>query len=206
MRVYSLGVMRIAPILGVCGIVFCSCSEKKEVVVTETRALSTRDKSPMLNATSDQRFRDAKPSPVKGETPLGWLEVPPSQFRQLNYRFGESGLGEAWVSIASGTVLDNINRWLGQFEMGKIGPQDVAKMRKVPVAGFEGVWVEAEGTYASGMGAGPKPGYALAGVVCDVGGRILTVKMVGPKAEVKAAAATLETFSKSLKIIDQSPR
>jgi hypothetical protein len=110
------------------------------------------------------------------------------------------------VSIASGTVLDNINRWLGQFEMGKIGPQDVAKMRKVPVAGFEGVWVEAEGTYASGMGAGPKPGYALAGVVCDVGGRILTVKMVGPKAEVKAAAATLETFSKSLKIIDQSPR
>lgn len=206
MRVYSHGVMRIAPILGVCGIIFCSCSEKKEVVVTETRVLSTRDKSPMLNATSDQRFRDAKPSPVKGETPLGWLEVPPSQFRQLNYRFGESGLGEAWVSIASGTVLDNINRWLGQFEMGKIGPQDVAKMRKVPVAGFEGMWVEAEGTYASGMGAGPKPGYALAGVVCDVGGRILTVKMVGPKAEVKAAAATLETFSKSLKIIDQSPR
>jgi hypothetical protein len=206
MRVYSLAVMRIAPILGVCGIVFCSCSEKKEVVVTETRAISTRDKPAMLNATSDQRFRDAKPSPVKGETPLGWLEVPPSQFRQLNYRFGESGLGEAWVSIASGSVLDNINRWLGQFEVGKISPQDLAEMRKVPVAGFEGLWVEAEGTYASGMGAGPKPGYALAGVVCDAGDRILTVKMVGPKAEVKAAAATLEAFAKSLKIVDQSPR
>jgi hypothetical protein len=30
--------------------------------------------------------------------------------------------------------------------------------------------------------------------------------MVGPKAEVKAASATLETFAKSLKIVDQSPR
>ena len=206
MRVYSLGVMRIAPVLGVCGIVFCSCSEKKEVVVSETRAISTRDKAPLLNATSDQRFRDAKPSPVMGETPLGWLEVPPSQFRQLNYRFGESGLGEAWVSIASGSVLDNINRWLGQFEAAKINPQDLAEMRKVSVAGLEGVWVEAEGTYASGMGAEPKPGYALAGIVCDAGDRILTVKMVGPKAEVKAASSTLENFSKNLKIVDQSPR
>jgi hypothetical protein len=56
------------------------------------------------------------------------------------------------------------------------------------------------------MGAGPKPGYALAGVVCDAGDRILTVKMVGPKAEVKAASAALEAFAKSLKIVDQSPR
>ncbi|MEY5019340.1 MAG: hypothetical protein RLZ22_428 [Verrucomicrobiota bacterium] len=206
MRVYSLGVMRFASILGACSIVLCSCSEKNEVVVTETRALSTRDKSPLLNATSDQRFRDAKPSPVMGETPLGWLEVPPSQFRQLNYRFGESGLGEAWVSIASGSVLDNINRWLGQFETAKLTPQNLADMRKVSVAGFEGVWVEAEGTYASGMGAGPKPGYALAGVVCDIGGRILTVKMVGPKAEVMAASSTLETFAKNLKIVDQATR
>jgi len=84
--------------------VFSSCEEKKEVVVTETRPLTTRDKTPKLHATSDERFRDAKPSPVKaGGIPEGWLALPASQFRLLNYRFGESGLGEVWVSISSGT-------------------------------------------------------------------------------------------------------
>lgn len=198
--------MRIAPVLGVCGIILCSCSEKKEVVVTEVRATSSRDKAPLLDATSDQRFRDAKPSPVKGEPPVGWRELPASQFRQLNYRFGESGLGEAWVTLSSGSVLDNINRWLGQFDAPKINSQQLSAMRRVSVAGFEGVWVEAEGTYASGMGAAPEPGHGLAGIVCDAGGRILTVKMVGPKDEVKAAAATLEAFAKTLKIVDQAPR
>ena len=53
--------------------VFSSCEEKKEVVVTETRPLTTRDKTPKLHATSDERFRDAKPSPVKGTPPEGQI-------------------------------------------------------------------------------------------------------------------------------------
>jgi hypothetical protein len=59
-----------------------------EVTVTETRALTSKDVAPKLFATSDQRFRDAKPSPVKAETPEGWLAMPATQMRLLNYRFG----------------------------------------------------------------------------------------------------------------------
>ncbi len=169
-----------------------------EVTVTETRVLTSKDAAPKLFATSDQRFRDAKPSPVKAETPEGWLAMPATQIRLLNYRFGESGLGEVWVSVSSGSVLDNVNRWLGQFNATKLDEKGLAELRSVSIAGEPGVWVEAEGDYAGGMGAPARSGYALAGVVADFGGRILTVKMVGPKAEVATAKATLEAYSKSL--------
>jgi len=170
--------------------------------IVEIRAATRRDKTPKLFATSDERFRDAKPSPVKGATPDGWLALPATQMRLLNYRFGESGMGEVWVSISSGTVPDNVNRWLKQFGAPPLDPAALAKLRTVPIAGANGVWVEAAGEYASGMGAAPKPGYGLAGVVADVGGRILTVKMVGPKAEVEAARPVLEAYAGGLKMAE----
>lgn len=170
--------------------------------MTETRAATTRDKSPKLFATSDERFRDAKPSPVKAETPVGWLALPASQFRILNYRFGESGTGEVWVSISQGTVLDNVNRWLKQFAAAAVDQAALDKLPTVSLAGSAGVFVTAEGEYASGMGAPPKPGFALAGVVASVGGQILTVKMVGPKAEVETAKPVLESYVKSLRMAE----
>lgn len=182
--------------------VFSSCREKSEVVVTETRPLTTKDISPKLSASSDERFRDAKPSPVKGVTPEGWLALPASQFRLLNYRFGESGMGEVWVSLSAGSVLENVNRWLAQFGAPPIDQAGLEKLRSVPIAGGSGTWVEAEGEYASGMGAPPKPGFALAGVVASMRGEILTVKMVGPKAEVEAARPVLENFAKGLQLAD----
>ncbi len=181
---------------------FSGCKEKKEVVVTETRAATTRDSAAKLFATSDERFRDAKPSPVKGETPAGWLVVPASQFRLLNYRFGESGMGEVWVSIASGTVLDNANRWLKQFGASPLDSAALGKLPTLAIAGGDGVLVTAAGDYAGGMGAPPKTGFALAGVVAALDGKILTVKMIGPKAEVEAAKPVFVTFAKSLRMAE----
>jgi hypothetical protein len=181
-----------------------SCREKPaEVTLTETRRLTSKDVAPKLDATSDERFRDAKASPVQGETPAGWLKLPATQMRLLNYRFGESGFGEVWVSISAGSVLDNVNRWLGQFGAEKLDAAGLAKLRRASLAGMNGVWVEAGGDYAGGMGAPPRTGYALAGVVVlDPHGRILTVKMVGPKSEVAAAKDTLEAFARGLRFTE----
>jgi hypothetical protein len=78
----------------------------------------------------------------------------------------------------------------------------LAKLPAAAIAGSAGVLITAEGDYAGGMGAPPKPGFALAGVVASVNGQILTVKMVGPKAEVEAARPVLESFAKSLKMAE----
>jgi len=189
-------------VLITCAVVLSSCEEKKELTITESRNATTRDKPSKLFATSDERFRDAKPSPVQGDTPAGWLALPASQFRLLNYRFGESGMGEVWVSLSAGTVFDNINRWLGQFNATKLDPPGLDTLPAATIAGFTGKWVTAQGEYSSGMGDPPRLGFALAGIVASVDGQILTLKMVGPKAEVEAAKPILETFAKSLRMAE----
>ena len=183
-------------------VMFSGCEEKKEITVTETRSATTRDAAPKLFATSDERFRDAKPSPVKGDTPAGWLALPASQFRLLNYRFGESGMGEVWVSLAQGSVLDNVNRWLKQFGAEPVDAAALEKFPAVTLAGSSGKWVTAAGDYAGPMNAPVKPGFAVAGVIASVGGQILTVKMVGPKAEVEAAKPTLEAYVKTVRMAE----
>ena len=183
-------------------VIFSACEEKKEITVTENRAATTRDVAPKLFATSDERFRDAKPSPVQGVTPEGWQVIPATQMRLLNYRFGESGMGEVWVSLSQGSVRDNVNRWFKQFGASPVNQEALQKLPPFTLAGSQGVWVTAEGDYAGGMGAPPKPGFALAGVVAPVNGQILTVKMVGPKAEVEAAKPVLETYTKSLRMAE----
>jgi hypothetical protein len=186
-------------ILLLCAAILPSCKKEGEVVVSDTRPAIARDASPKLFATSDERFRNAKPSPVRAETPEGWLVQPPTDIRLLNYRFGPSGTGEVWVSISSGTVLDNVNRWVAQqFGAPAMDAAGLETLRKVPIAGTTGVWVEASGTYSSGMGSPPRDGYALAGVVAQLQNRILTVKMVGPRDDVESAKAMLESFSAKL--------
>ena len=183
-------------------LLFASCEKAAErVVVTETRGVTTKDAAPKLFATSDERFRDAKPSPVEGDAPEHWLALPAKQFRELNYRFGESGQGEVYVSITGGSILENANRWLKQFGVGEMAAEDLVAAEKVMMAGAEGVWVEASGTYGSGMGgADEKPGYGLAGVIGVVDGKLITLKMVGLDDEVEAEKEALKAFARSMKL------
>lgn len=188
-------------ILGI-SLLCASCDrDSTPLQVEETRPLTTKDSAPKLFATSDERFRNAQPAPVKGAAPENWLVLPPAQFRELNYRFGASGMGEVYVTLASGSVADNVNRWRRQFGLAPLTPDEFDAAEKTPIAGTEGVWVQASGEYASGMGSPPKPGFGLAGVIAQAGDRILTLKMVGPEAEVEAEKPALKAFAASLEMI-----
>jgi hypothetical protein len=188
-------------ILGI-SLLCASCDkDSAPLQVEETRPLTTKDIEAKLFATSDERFRNAKPAPVKGVPPEKWLVLPAAQFRELNYRFGASGTGEVYVTLASGSVGDNVNRWRRQFGLEPFTPAEMDAAQRTPIAGTEGIWVEGAGEYASGMGAPPKPGYGLAGVIAQVGDRILTVKMVGLAGEVESEKPALKTFAASLEMI-----
>jgi hypothetical protein len=99
-------------------------------------------------------------------------------------------------------VLDNANRWLTQFSTPPMDDAALEKLPTVSIAGTTGRWVTAEGDYAGGMGAPPRDGFALAGVIAQIGGQILTVKMIGPVAEVQAAKPVLEKFAGSLRMAE----
>jgi hypothetical protein len=184
---------------------FASCEKHGDrVKVEETRRNTVKDSDPKMFATSNERFLDAKPSPIQGTHPETWLVRPARQFRLLNYSFGEAGLGEIYVSISSGRVLENVNRWLIQFGKDELNQEGFESMERIPIVGVEGVWIEADGEYGAGMGAEAKPGYGLAGVVAEVDGKILTVKMVGPKNEVAAEKERLRAFVGSLRMTGAS--
>lgn len=175
------------------------CREKDDVSVTETRPLATGDLPPRLDATSDERFGNARRCPFKADTPKDWSVLPATEFRLLNYRFGPSGTGEVWVSSSNGTVLDNANRWLRQFGAPPLDEAGLKALPTLTLLGSPAVLVKAEGDYAGGMGQPPKTGYGLAGVIAEVGGEILTVKMVAPAAEVRFGIPALEQLVASLR-------
>lgn len=179
-------------------LLLAGCDKPQEVVVDETRELTTRDATPQLHATSNDRFEEPGTSPIiAGTVPDGWLAQPSNSFRLLSYRFGSGG--DVAVGISSGDLLGNVNRWLGQFGADPLDAAGLAALAKVGVTGVEGVWVEAAGDYSPGMGQEPRTDQALAGVVADAGGRIITVKMTGPADEVAAQKEPLKAFIAGLR-------
>jgi hypothetical protein len=177
------------------------CHKENAVTITETRPLSTRDGNLQLFATSDARFRNAKPSPVTGDTPKGWGAIPTTESRTLNFRFGPSGTGDVWVSITTGTVADHVNRWRHQFGAQPLDAAAIKSLRRIPILNTTGVWLQVQGDYTDVTGAAPKTGYGMAGVITEFQGHILSVIMLAPAAEVRFGVPALEAFVKSLRTV-----
>jgi hypothetical protein len=87
-----------------------------------------------------------------------------------------------------GGVQANVERWYRQFE----GPREKigAKSEEAKVGKHKVTYVQAEGTFLSGMPGGPttpQPNYALRGAIVESGDGDVFVKMTGPAALVKSA-------------------
>ena len=174
------------------------CDKPAEVTVDESRGVTMRDEGLKLNATSNDRFQEPGTGPfIAGTVPGNWLAQPSSSFRLLSYRFGTGG--DVAVGISAGGLLENVNRWLGQFGQDPLVEADLAKLEKGEAAGAKGVWVEAAGDYSPGMGQPPRPAQSLYGLVAEEDGRIVTIKMTGPAEEVAAQKSALKVFAATLR-------
>src|SRR5258706_125297 len=93
------------------------------------------------------------------------------------FHFGQGG---------GGGTQANVERWFGQFKEPR--DQIKAKSEEVTVGKHKVTYVEAEGTYMSGMPGGaptPMSGYALAGVIIEADQGSVFVRLTGPKDLVK---------------------
>ena len=185
------------------GLLSVSCLKREKVDADGTRRLTMRDTNLKWNATDDERFANAAgsaapmlegadvDSPVVAKVvPETWKEAPTSSFRLIHYQFGEGG--EIYVSVSRGGVLENVNRWLSQFEKEPL--KDLAAEEAVEIAGYRGVWVKADGRFGGAMGAEARDDWALRGVVAEKEGEILTVKLMGPVKDIGQAEADLRSF------------
>jgi len=87
-----------------------------------------------------------------------------------------------------GGTKANVERWFGQFKEPR--DQIQAKTEAATIKGHKVTYVQAQGTYMSGMpGAAPTPmpNYALAGAIIESDEGNVFIRMTGPKSVVKGA-------------------
>lgn len=105
------------------------------------------------------------------------------------YFFGAGG---------GGGTQANVDRWFGQFTEPR--DQINAKTEAKTVGSTKVTYVQAEGTFSSGMPGGPKtpkPNYALIGAIIEGGQGSVFVKMTGPKELAKGATADFKAMIES---------
>ena len=134
-------------------------------------------------------FTFQKPAGFKSKpTPPGGMRAAQLEFTDAKgtaetifYYFGQ-GQG--------GNTQANVDRWIGSFQESK--DKLNSKVEKKKVGSREVTYVEAEGTYMSGMPGGPKtpqPGSKLLGAILESPNGNVFVRMTGPVATDKAADA-----------------
>lgn len=98
----------------------------------------------------------------------------------------------------AGGVQANVERWFKQFEEPK--EKSGAKSEEVTVGKHKVTYVQAEGTYRSGMPGGPQtpmPNYALLGAIIEAEGGSVFIKMTGPKALTRSSTGAFKKMVES---------
>lgn len=134
----------------------------------------------------------------------GWVEVnSPMRKAQLKVA-ATDGKGEAEVVFFhfgpanGGGTKANVDRWLGQFQ--ERGDQLKSKVEEVTVRTRKITYVEAEGTYLSGMPGGaktPMPGSMLLGAIVESDDGSVFIKFTGPAALAKSSKADFRKLAES---------
>jgi hypothetical protein len=98
----------------------------------------------------------------------------------------------------AGGVKANVDRWLGQFNEPR--EQLNSKVEEVTIGKTKVTYVQAEGTFKSGMPGGPQtpaPDSGLLGAILEGENGMVFVKMTGPKGLVKSSLADFKKMVES---------
>jgi hypothetical protein len=189
-------------------LLLAGCGRKDRVEVLDSRAPFTKEPAPKLGLTTAQRYaaNDAQ-SMLRWTTPEGWNFLPATEFRHLNFDFGPSRAGEAYLTLlpvnGGGGVLDNLNRWRQQMDQPPLTESELAALPTKTVFGRPVPCLDITGTFTGGSGpmmaaSTPQPGYRMLGAIFEAPGFLFTLKLTGPEALVAAHAARFDAFAQSL--------
>ncbi len=145
-----------------------------------------------LRAADDHKTFTAGPLTFSKPEKWSWVDIQPGmRAAQLEVKNEKGKSGEVVffnIPGGGGGVQANIDRWLGMFQEGR----DKINARTEKVKKDKGTitYVQAEGTFMSGMPGGPKtpePDYMLQGAIVEAGEAKIFVRLTGPKVLVKGA-------------------
>jgi hypothetical protein len=143
---------------------------------------------------------------VRLMSPPGWIRKPPRvEFIRAEFSLpraeGDAADGRLTVSVAGGSVKDNVDRWRQQFT-GKPAKESQEQLKadavEVTLVDFSGTYNDQRGPFAP---ATECPDYRMLGGIFDSGGQLYFIKAYGPAKTMAAEAAKFRTFVQSLKQI-----
>lgn len=213
----------LVPGLVVLGLV--ACAEEGPKPITRTRIAQRSDPPVVPGITAEQRFRwrapqeaadgpggrpemaptDAVPPSLRYDVPVGWSEVAPTQFRQINTRL--PGGGECYLTYLPGNGggdIANVNRWRGEMGLSRVDQAAVDTLPRTTLVGLPALRVDLLGSF-TGMGGVRYETARLLGVVLTGSGQAgaLFVKCVGPDDVVSAHEAAFDAFVASIRIEEE---
>lgn len=139
-------------------------------------------------------------------TPEAWIvDEPAHPMRLAQWSLpGDAGAATCVLSsTAGGTVVENVRRWIGQFEASDgVDPNMVAELADVVLAGYPTTLLRTHGTYMDpGVGmqgdVTPRDEWAIFGAIVEIPNAMHFFKCTGPLSTIDAHAATLESFVRS---------
>lgn len=134
--------------------------------------------------------------------PAGWQQLPDRPMRVVTLRPGGDSQTECYVTILPGDAggeLANINRWRSQMGASGISFGELAQLEHIAMLEGDGVVVEVDGAY-QGMAGEDIPDASLLGAICNLGDRVVFVKMIGPRARIAAERRAFAAFCRSLEM------
>jgi len=149
---------------------------------------------------------------VRWNIPSGWSVGPERQMRHRTYIIkasaGDSEDAECaifYFTGAGGAKMDNLNRWIGQFEQADGRKSaDVAKMSELMVNNMATTTVDVSGIYK--VSAGPmmevkekKPNYRMLASIIEGAQGLVFLKLVGPVNTIAASEQAYMAMLSSVK-------
>ncbi len=135
---------------------------------------------------------------VTWSLPAGWKDLGSSQFRFAN--FAMENATELSLSLAQGSIEENINRWRKQFGVEPVSSDQISQLPQVMVLDKSSLLVEMQGNFTT-MSGELKNDYMMKAIICllDNNQGSLFIKLVGPMVEVQHQLENFELFYQSLK-------
>ena len=185
--------------------VFLKATGPRELLITEAAALTqfveglSLAQSPPAQSAAQSTAQAPTSSPLTWDIPEGWTTLGKKPMREVTFVAGTEA--RCWITILGGDgggTLANVNRWRNEMGQPPLNEADLETLPKVPMLNGQAYVVEATGSYSS-MGSTAEDDWAMIGLIRNLSGRAIFIKLVGPNDEVEAARSALEFLAQSLK-------
>jgi hypothetical protein len=175
-----------------------------EAINTFVRSVQQRNAAVEMAVTDPGTGPEVRIKPFTLTAPATWKRTKPrSSLVQAEFAIPHADKdavdGRLTVSIVSGTVKENVDRWRGQF----VGAIDSPKQEEIEVGSLKATRVDFAGTYGeqAGMMAPVvnRPEYRMIAAIIPINDQLFVVKAVGPQQTIAANVEAIDAFVRSLK-------